>query len=650
MARIRDLYLLCHSGAEGTVIEEPENLSRMIWGLDTDHTRESKEPTAKADKDIRSVAPPVARKPNSRQKPAQSAAPRFANQKERTENEVLQQMPTSHPQLLTPESDLYPTPPQPPLKFEAFEYPNILPPRGPIDLSELMRPRTDLGENAYYQGADFVGNSAFNPVPAGLHTYGSTGDLGLDWSSFVKPQDHLGSSLSGSIWSFPGNNLGDYSGTSGISSSASMRSLLSSRSPIVLDPPGQLSRGLLTQHSPLSSQHSSTLNTPALSLQGGPQRTMSALEIAQKYRHQQMMQQKHQQSMLPTPPNSSSPLWSSGFSPYQESLLSPEVLAAARLPNIQKDGNFQQSVLLQRANALQQLRTADHARLGVSGRSAQAQISFLAPAAQIQDHISDAFDLPLANDALSWTTYNRLSLYPQQPRNVTLGFLPVIQPRRSPAGPRPPSNTPNAPVGTRRPGSIAAGPANLHSSTVPPSPTSPKMHPRGHISQQNPRSVPLVRLVQRRLSVVPEEDSTVLSDNGRGQPDFSDASVIYRSAAPPGRSEGPAPAKLQHVPAEPVGVRQQKRKPVPTNPPAQPGIQQHHQAREDKSSAAAFDERTKSTGRSSSMDSIVSQRTDPPQGSKRGGYRGRGRGWRGRRANAGVHGPERVDGGLTVRS
>ncbi|EKM54495.1 uncharacterized protein PHACADRAFT_210292 [Phanerochaete carnosa HHB-10118-sp] len=655
-------YARCPSGAEGTLIEEQENLSRVIWGLETsDNAKGSKEPTAQASNDARPAAPPATRKQNGRQKPTTPVPPRFTGQKDLTEAEASQKISATQPQLLSPESDHYLTPPRFPLEFDAPDQLYMsLPSHGPIDLSELMRPRNEVGINAYLQNNGLPPNSAFNHLSSGLRTYGSSGDLGLDWTAFIKPQDCPRTSLSGSAWSYPGNTLGDYVGTSGLSPSLSMRSLLSSRSPIILEPPGQLSHGRLVQHSPLSFQHdSSTLSVRALPSRDGSQRSLSALEIAQKYRHQQMIQQRQVQSMLPTPPNSASPIWSSGFSPYQGSLLSPEVLTAARLPSAAKDLSSQQSALLQQAEVLQRLRTADHARLGVSGRNAQAQTPFLAPAARIQDHISDVIDLPLASNSLNGTSYTALPLSTHQPRNVGPGFLSVAQQHRSPAYPRPPPNTPHAPVDTRYSGSTAGSSVHLHGTALP---TSPKTLARGKLPQQNPRSVPLARLVQRRLSAVPEEDSTMLPDNGRIQSNPADLSVVYHMLAP-ARTDATVAGKPHYAPAEAASMKQQRRKPTPSatsHPSAQPkksalGGQQHHrQAREDKGSTAPHaglsNERTDDTARSSSVDSIASQRTDPPQGLKRGGFRGRGRGWRGRKANAGVHGPERADGGLTVRS
>jgi hypothetical protein len=50
-------------------------------------------------------------------------------------------------------------------------------------------------------------------------------------------------------------------------------------------------------------------------------RRMTTMELAHQYQQHQLLKM-HQQSLLPTPPNSSSPLWSSEFSPYNHSRLS----------------------------------------------------------------------------------------------------------------------------------------------------------------------------------------------------------------------------------------------------------------------------------------------------------------------------------------
>ena len=545
-------------------------------------------------------------------------------------------------QLMTPEVEFHPASVQPQIKLDSPEYHYPFPSHGPIDLSDFMRPRTELISDTLSKKTDFASNNAWDSSTDNLRSYGSTGDL--NWQSLLLAQDRLRNSLPQSVY---GSTQVNYMKPSG--SSSSLSSLASSRSPIILDPPSQLARTLASQRS-LSAQYSpSAFGTP-LSTQGSSQR-MSALEIARQYRQKQLLQQKQQ---LPTPPNSSSPLWSAGFSPYQGSLLSPEFISSARLPNLStRDSEMQRLALLQQADLLQQLRSADHARLGISGREAQARISLLAPASQIQDHFGNTFDPSLASNISHRPPLGGLHVHPRQSVPSTTSVIsPLLGVRQHPVQlHQPPSVTR---VGV-------SSPVHGISDLVPPrSPVSPKQRSR-NISQQNPRSIPLARLVQR-LSSVPEEAPSVSPYKGRVPP------------GPPGPA-GPA-FSVQHNPKEGrASVRTKslplfadnekiKRKPVGSfgSSTSRQGLyvkkssETSHYATGGKAQGSSRTSHVNegegyaSSSSTNADENVGTQREISPSRGRRGGHRGRGgRGWRARRPNA-VNGPERSNGGLTVRS
>lgn len=631
------------SGAEGTIIEEQDNLPRMIWGLegeDTASQRHQQEPPT------HKTVPAPARKQPSR--PTQPVPPRFNNQKNRTKQEIERQTQITYNQLLTPE-------PEPPVAHSqhfvnsmSHDSKYTLPSHGPIDLSDFLRPRVPgTTPDVYLQESDFSRSAHYGPLGDSWHTFDSTGDLDMNWQSLSMAQDRLRQFVSDSTRPYPGNNRDDFGKNSGLPSSLSLPSLVSSRSPIILDPPSQLGRTLLSQHSPMSSQHSqSTLNTPMTS-HSGPQR-LSALEIAQKYRQQQMLQNKQPQSMLPTPPSSSSPIWSSRFSPYQESVWSPDFLSAARLPNISvKDADPQHLSLLRQAEVLQQLRSAEHARLGISGRDARAQHSLLAPAAQVQDYLIDGFDISLPGSSLNGPSFGGLPMHVQQGRPpVSLGSSTLSQPHRAPGHARPAANTPMGSFNIRRHGQQQQEPSAPIYMAAPLSPTSPKPRPR-NISQQNPRSIPLARLVQR-LSSVPEEEST----GGTPRKERAAHRDTGGLAAPPMQAGPGAPTGARPQPFNSDGPKS-KRKPVPSvgQPARQPGVQAKNKGEHARTGPAEAPPLSQQPPTSTSIPKGPgnAQRDESPERVKRPPPRGRGKGWRARRGHA-VNGPERGDGGLTVRS
>ncbi len=211
-----------------------------------------------------------------------------------------------------------------------------------------------------------------------------------------------------------------------------------------------------------------------------PSRRMTAMELAHQYQQHQLLKMQ-QQSLLPTPPNSSSPLWSSEFSPYNHHSVSP---ASLRHQVIQEQ--------LRDSEAPDQLRQLVRERLG-RNIVHDPDISPLAPAAQIS--------------SASRLDYPGYEIDPQALAN----FLATQDIQHLP----PLSSDVLLPV-TRAPqtlpgylGHDARRYAAPHHDTLL-SPSSPEefRYTRGHSQLQAPRSIPLARLMQRRLTSVPEEDSS----------------------------------------------------------------------------------------------------------------------------------------------
>lgn len=505
-----------------------------------------------------------------------------------------------------------------------------------------MRPRTDLLLDLYTKDLGLANKSAWGSTGDSLYNYGSSGDS--SWQSILLAQERLRNALP----TFPGNISRDHPRTS-----ASVGSLasLSSRSPIVLDTQFPASRSVTSLRSPFVSQYTTPILHPPSTSHGAPRR-LSALEIAQNFRQQQQQPQKQQQAMLPTPPTSSSPLWSPQFSPYQEALLSPEFLAAARMPGgvSLRDVEAQRLVLLQQAEALRKL----HSRLGVSSRHPQGTMFHQTSASQLQDHLGDALDSPLAGNDVYQTSLGGLYLHPQQaPAMAVSNPLPVTNPRRSSNGPPLPSSTRFGPVGSRVPPRTPALGSNIPASPAS-SPDVPQQRTR-NISQQGPRSIPLARLVQR-LSSVPEEDSAALPDKGRassGVADLASGDPTLRASTD---KRVPPTARAFNSLTENGKTREKTEGGTSARPGSRgrTGGDSSRHAAEGKAAhvpletAAEFARSASAGGREESS----APREPSPGRGRRTNNRGRGGGrgtWRARRSNA-VNGPERFEGGLIVRS
>ncbi|KAH9949548.1 hypothetical protein B0H21DRAFT_727296 [Amylocystis lapponica] len=425
-------YARCPSGAEGTIIEEQDNLPRMIWGLEGEDMSSSK---SRADSTLHVPSTTSFYRGNSHsnhshmpprfQKPKVDAdlAPQF-------EKLAVQDFPRSRASF--PDRQVHlPSPQQ--RQRENLGYP--LRGQEPIDLSNIIRQRQEIAMDGYSNDYELSSNRALGPSGHDRRSYDYNNELGLDWQSALLAQEKFLNA--GFLSTSPSvHELGDHlSPAFSSSSSSSLPYLGSFRSPIILEP------------------RSSQFPQQAHKQPTQPRR-MSALEIAQKYRQQQLHQQ---QSMLPTPPNSTSPIWSSNFSPYQDSLISPELLSVSRLSKLSPTTLHQHPVPL-RSNDSQQPRRSAQERLNNSVLGFRGlDTSFLAPAAQMDG----------------------ILLQKAQARSLASCLS-------DPAAVAPLSQI------------LHARNRNAANISFPPRLRS--------ISHQQTRSIPLARLIQRRLSSVPEED------------------------------------------------------------------------------------------------------------------------------------------------
>lgn len=197
----------------------------------------------------------------------------------------------------------------------------------------------------------------------------------------------------------------------------------------------------------------------------------------------------HNLNGLPTPPSSTSPQWSSNFSPYQASVYSPVLPAQTVGQSTSSSG--QRSG----ADSSNELRKFVYERIGSRTNKKKKEMTITSTNQNDQAMHPGTFISGSPINALNFKYMRHIS----SPSTVSA---------KSPPYPGPP---PSTPLPALPPSPIVD---NLKSrncrssfSTTPPSPTSPEAHSRPRsVSYQQPRSVPLARLIQRRLSSVPEED------------------------------------------------------------------------------------------------------------------------------------------------
>lgn len=184
------------------------------------------------------------------------------------------------------------------------------------------------------------------------------------------------------------------------------------------------------------------------------------------------------QHSLPTPPSSSSPQWSAKFSPYQNSSYSPE-MARPRQFGIPVNATHQTRHV---PDSSSELRKFVYERIGNRG--------------------SKNISLPLLSDQI---------VRPQIPPDPIRFARPeqLIASLTTAPHPGPPPSTPLPPLPLSPPILRVQQPAT----NVTPS-VSSEIRSRS-TSYQHPRSVPLSRLIERRLSSVPEEDYNSFIERNR---------------------------------------------------------------------------------------------------------------------------------------
>jgi hypothetical protein len=381
----------------------------MIWGLGVDRPSGAGEPPQ-----------PAIHKESGYH---QNIPPRLQKQ----DNSNLHPLLASLPSKTSAEADHYPQVIHQTTLGE-FEYPSQF--NETIDLSRLLA-QSHLQDTSNLMHSVALNDSTpVNRVLDEKPVYNRSENRHINWQSFVTQDRTRHSALA------PTTN------------SASAAALVNPKPLVSTQPAPGSTRPviLLDSH---SHSHSVSLPLP---------RRLSAIEIAQKFRQQQ--------ELLPTPPNSSSPQWSSDFSPYQESMLSPEAVFLSSLsPDLQ-------------LGIAQHLQRSAYERVTNSPNEV-----ILAP---LVPHIrSDVVDQTSENYSQGLHRHSRSHhLFPHS-QNISASHTASTTHCH-----RPP-NTPLSAV-SRIGSDQRRGQPNIDATL---SLTS---------SIQQPRSIPLSRLVQRRLSSVME--------------------------------------------------------------------------------------------------------------------------------------------------
>lgn len=231
---------------------------------------------------------------------------------------------------------------------------------------------------------------------------------------------------------------------------------------------------------------------------------------------------------LPTPPSSASPQWSSTFSPYQISSQSPELPLSQP---IQYTKHVNQKKPRPPVDSSHELRKFVHERISSRATEHLQSSSAAAFSRHLQDH------QPATSKA------------PQKPKYMQHLRAPSSFSVDSSRHPGPPPNLPLPPLPSPTPQSVFSGPRLT--STPPPD---LRIRTRS-ISYQHPRSVPLARLLQRRLASVPEEElsyrtrspspqsslwqSNASSDQSRAR---NSANQHYKKSTAPTLNRNPSPS------------------------------------------------------------------------------------------------------------
>ena len=344
-------------------------------------------------------------------------------------------------------------------------------------------------------------------------------------------------------------------------------------------------------------------------------------------------------------------------------MLSPELLAAAGLSQV-SSGYLPSQTMPPRLESSQHLvRHAPNALGSAALGTLKTALGSLSPAAHITGIHGQKIPPRLAAE------YARRRHVPDAHSDNTQVYeyaLPYSSPVRgsnySPIVPKAPPNTPYdsvSPYGLRRTDAVSMTQTSF--SAAPSSPTSTRELQNMGLPQHI-RSVPLTRLVQRRLSTVPEEEYASSLDAGRRPPAPGRASaqgaagnssglhLFLSSSARPNVNAASFDMLSDHVGARydagDMGGSAAKARPI-TPGVKLPGVLGRGYGPVAGREAQFVKEASgrQGTGNTNS------------DGGRRGeGGRGRGhrRGGRGRKSRGGhangIHGAERVDGGLVVKS
>lgn len=445
-----------YSGAEGTIIEEPDNVAQMIWGLGPDDQPHNQ---------IRAEGPPS--HPDNAQNPplygSSQVPPRL--QKKRI---PTQQVPkSSRAQISTHASHAKPSLAR--TQRQAHDDKRTLLSQGPsyIETHQDIDIVTGLPWNEGQSMPASIGacdNPANDP-----DVFPVDNNRILEWQ-LARLRHALRTSLADmeSYSTYPGR-----------------------LEPVI---PAAMTPGFPQSHPRIFVE-------PRPNEPFSPATRISPVELAQQYRQQQLYRQALQkqklqvQSILPTPPNSSSPQWSSHFSPYLTycSTFSPELVGSVEHPVSVPSQKYRSS-----ANASQYLRHVyEHSNTNDIDTSANIP-SVKTP--QIAPNFHSASSLRQTSSSSS-----TLAKYIKQLQALS----PIAH--FSPLQPLPPSNVPLAPLSSTDESPVGPFQSVYHSPAVPtpPSPESPQSLSQGS-SYHNSRSMASTRPVQRRLPSVPEEDGTLL--------------------------------------------------------------------------------------------------------------------------------------------
>ncbi|TFK54171.1 hypothetical protein OE88DRAFT_1654700 [Heliocybe sulcata] len=466
-------YARCPSGAEGTIIEDQDNVPRVIWGLDAENGR-----AGHTRSDSTSSAHPSSRKENhANQKVVPPRLQKIQAQHPKDRTDVPQDFSSNAHMHTSPTATEYYRKPLV-MPADQLRSPNKVrnaDTLGSVRSASIQPPRIDDGQLSSLLRS----NAALSRNGRQLHPL-DLDELPLGWHSMLADRDlnAPGAAANGT----PTEDLMHYL-------KATAPAFVPSRSLASLYGPG----AVIEPRNVEQPQHSSHRRLPTIDLTQ-PQYLQLALG---------------RQTLLPTPPNSSSPLWCSDFSPYQESLLSPPGLAASLLPGLSNNVPVQ----LRNAGMNEQLRRALYERLGAgSTLSADSALPLVSGA-----HIHTSGNAESL--ATSQRTLSAVQEYLNNQNHQAAGLSPPWA-ASSPARLRVPPNTPMQNlVAARRQEAGHGRPQAASTIPLPPSPRSPetRTHVHGNVrslSNQQPRSIPLAKLIQRRLSAVPEteEEATFIRE------------------------------------------------------------------------------------------------------------------------------------------